>query len=201
MSTTILLPNIRYILGFKNREERLIQRTYKDFFFQIQDELKITDPVLFQKGYCKALTTLIFNATTLTEDDHFPDKILEYFPKEKDNYIVEDVEIKFNDKDLLLLQMHYTNKLSIEAISARCELTPKDATNRIQQLTDMWSQGQDLPLEDYLMQIEKRNIYKRLEANLIPISKDRKRKRDTNKVGAIQKVDPTFWDRIKAFFS
>ncbi|MBB6461621.1 hypothetical protein [Flammeovirga kamogawensis] len=201
MSTTILLPNIRYILGFKNREERLIQRTYKDFFFDVQDQLQITDVVLFQKGYCKALTSLILEASSLSEDDNFLDKIIDYFPKEKDNYIVEEVEIKFNDKDLLLLQMNYINKLSIEAISARCELSTSDVTNRVQQLTTMWSQGQDLPIEEYLLQIEKRNIYKRLEANLIPISKDRKRKKDTNKVGAIQKVDPTFWERIKGFFS
>ncbi|MBD0400926.1 hypothetical protein [Flammeovirga sp. EKP202] len=198
MKERILLPSSRYILGFQNKEERIIQRAYNDFFYPLLDEKDIEDKYLFQRGFCKALTHTLYSGTSSEEE--FIDIIKKHFPGNQEEFDIEEVEIKFRDEDLLLLQLHFNQKLSDESIAARTEMSIEDAKGRIDKLQRMW--GQDMPLEEYLLQIEQRQWFKRLTNNPIPFQpKGKKKSSSSVKVGKINKVEETIWDKIKGIFS
>lgn len=189
-------------MGFQNKEERLIQRAYNDFFYLLYDAKNIEDKYLFQRGFCKALTLLIFNAESLPIEDDFKQLIDKYFPQNTDEFLIEEVEIKFKDDDLLLLQLHYIQKFSSETISLRMDLSKEDVSSKIDRLKNLWGNNQDMSLTDYLLQIEKRQWYKRLSNNPIPLQTSHSKKRiDKITVGEINKIELSFWDKIKNFFS
>ncbi|KXX72284.1 hypothetical protein [Flammeovirga sp. SJP92] len=198
MKERILLPSSRYILGFQNKEERIIQRAYNDFFYPILEEKDIEDKYLFQRGFCKALTLTLYGS--LNQEIEFKDILLSHFPENTEEFIIEEVEIKFRDEDLLLLQLYFNQKLSIESIAARTDISKEDVESRVNKLKRMW--GQDMPLEEYLLQIEQRQWFKRLSNNPIPLPpKGKKGNHPPVTIGEINKVEETIWDKIKGFFS
>lgn len=201
MKERILLPSSRYIMGFQNKEERLIQRAYNDFFYLIYDNNSIEDKHLFQRGFCKALTSILFQEDLLDNEIDFQEIIQKHFPENTDEFVIEEVEIKFRDEDLILLQLFFIHQFSMDTISQRTELSAEDAKAKIEQLKELWGNNQEMSLEEYLLQIEKRQWFKRLANNPIPLKPTGKKSKTTMKVGEINKVETSLWEKVKGFFS
>ncbi|OHX65979.1 hypothetical protein [Flammeovirga pacifica] len=198
MSNRILLPNIRYIHGFKNKEERLIKRAFNDFYFLIESHHQNQNPVKFKSAYCVALTKTIMDADLLPEDADIESEINQRFPSIEADNIIEEIEIKFNDDDLLLLKLYYNHKIDTKSIGMRLDKSPVEINDRLEKLNRLWQQ--DLPLTEYLNQIYKREVFKSLDAMMIPVPQKTIKNGRTNTVGSITKVQRGFFNRIINLF-
>ncbi|NLR94222.1 hypothetical protein [Flammeovirga agarivorans] len=199
MKERILLPNIRYIHGFRNKEDRLIHRAYNDFFFKVYDLQSVQDQTKFKMGFSAALTHVIMNAEQLNDEDDILNIINSHFPENEADFFIEEVELKFSDEDLLMLTLHYNQKLDTKAIAIRIGKSESDTKERIEKISRMWAQ--DMSLEEYLTQIEKRNIFKRISEFMIPIAPSHRKKIKKPTVGEIKKVEETFWQKVLRFIS
>ncbi|MBB3699105.1 hypothetical protein KMW28_07930 [Flammeovirga yaeyamensis] len=198
MSNRILLPSIRYVLGFRNREERLIKRAFNDFYYLVEGQHQIDNPVQYKSAFCVALTKTIMESNQISDDADIEEEINQRFPTTEEDSIIEEVEIKFNDDDLLLLKMFFINKIDTKSIGLRLEKTAEEVTDRVEKLNRMWQQ--DMTLEEYLLQISRRELFKSLDQMMIPIPQKVTKKGRTATVGSITKVDNSIVAKIKNLF-
>lgn len=199
MKKRVLLPSSRYIIGFKNKEERIVQRAYQDFFYSFYEGEE--DVKLYQRAFCKAIVLVLYTEEEISMEDDFKAIIKKELPTHPDNYMIEEVELKFRDDDLLLLQLYLIQNLSKEVISQRLEISTSDVTKKVEHFQNLWGENQDMSLTEYLLQIEKRQWYKRLLQNPIPLKqKENDKNRETFSIGKINKLDTSFWGKIKSFF-